>query len=49
MEISVRPSFTRAFKQKYSKKRRERVEEVLANLDALGLARADGDNFVAAR
>lgn len=40
---------TRAFKQKYSKKRRERVEEVLANLAELGLARADGDSFVAAR
>ncbi|WP_428408271.1 class I SAM-dependent DNA methyltransferase [Hyphococcus sp.] len=44
---------TRAFKQKYSKKRRERVEEVLANLAELGLARVmeseGGDSFVAAR
>ncbi len=40
---------TRAFKQKYSAKRRDRVEEVLANLADLGLAREDGGGFIAAR
>ena len=40
---------TRAFKQKYSKKRRERVEDVLANLAELGLAREDKGGFIAAR
>ena len=40
---------TRAFKQKYSKKRRERVEHVLANLAELGLARQDKGGFIAAK
>lgn len=40
---------TRAFKQQYSKKRRERIEHVLANLAELGLARQDEGGFVAAK
>lgn len=40
---------TRAFKQKYSKKRRDRVEDVLQNLAEMGLARKDKSGYIAAR